>query len=385
MVCDRRWLMLGAMSVAAATGTARAQSPGDAMPTRQEQSKQFDDLLKQAQQMGPWDRQSQLNEEAVGLVFQRQGWSSEPDQFALGMLREVDRVPPWQMQQRQDVFLRSMQSRYNLTEAQKTLLNGKLQYEGMRLTFKYFKDATPIAMEAMKARADGKPFTPEQVARWSRTMQPMLDDGRQSIERVAGTLSETMTPEQRRLMDTDLKAFQKRHEDVVKMVGKWEQGQWDPRDWGLDHDPAHAALVASKQAEQAQMAALQQMPGLERAARPDDESSWERYVREFGAARGFDAVQTKSARAILKEQVSRAKNFRAAHSAQLATLQRDLAAASDPAKKAEIQKDMDGELAPIGDLFKELCNRLEELLTAEQRERAGPRAPAAAGARAGSG
>lgn len=370
--------------VAAGAGLVAAQTPGDGLPTRQEQAQQFDDLLKQAQQMGPWERQSQLNEEAVGLVFQRQGWSSEPDQFALNMLREVDRVPPWQMQQRQDVFLRSMQSRYNLTEAQKSLLNGKLQYEGMRLTFKYFKDATPIAMEAMKTRAEGKAFTPDQVARWSRSLQPMLDDGRQSIERVAGSLSETMTPDQRKIMEGDLKAFQKRHQDVVKMVDKWQAGQWDPRDWGLDHDPAHSSLVAAKQAEQAQLAALQQMPGLERPAKPDDESSWERYVREFGAARGFDAVQTKSARAILKEQTQRAKNFRAAHALQLATLQRDLVAASDPARKAEIQKDLDTELAPIGDMFKELCNRLEELLTAEQRERFGPRAPVVAGGRAGS-
>jgi len=377
-------MILGALCAAAAAGRAPAQSPGDAQPTRQEQAQQFDDLLKQAQQMGPWDRQSQLNEEAVGLVFQRQGWTSEPDQYTLNMLREVDRVPPWQMQQRQDVFLRAMQSRYDLTEAQKSLLNGKLQYEGMRLTFKYFKDVTPIAMEAMKTRAEGKAFTPDQVARWSRTMQPMLDDGRQAIERVATSLGETMTPEQRRKMETDLRAFQRRHEDVVKMVGKWQQGQWDPRDWGLDHDPAHAALVAAKQAEQARLAALQQAPAPDRPARPDDESSWERYVREYGASHAFDPVQTKSARAILKEQTSRAKNFRAAHAAQLATLQRDIARATDPAQRAELQKEIDGELAPIGDMFKELCDRLEELLTAEQRERSAPSAPAGADSRVGS-
>ena len=108
-------------------------------------------------------------------------------------------------------------------------------------------------------------------------------------------------------------------------------------------------------------------------ARPDDESSWERYVREYGVNHGFDAVQTKSARAILSEQTARAKNFRQARSTQLTTLQRAVAAENDPVRKADLTKELQSVLAPVSDMFTEMCARLDELLTADQRARYAPR------------
>ena len=356
---------------------ARADDPPPPQPPPNEESpaKQFGELVNTAKQIGPWEQQSAQNEESTGLVFQRQGWNSEPDQFALNMIRDVDRIPPWQTKQREEVFLNALQGRYQLTENQKSMINQKMRFESMRLSVKYFKEAAPIAMEALKARASGQPFTAEQMARWSRAAQPILADARESIERVAGELSGTMTPEQRKQMDGDLKAFLKRHDDVVKLTERWQRGEWDPRDLGLDHDPAHASIVAAKQ--QSELARpvppVLQQPAAEPNARSDDESSWERYVREYGVNHGFDPVQTKSARAILSEQTARAKNFRQARATQLATLQRAVAAENDPVRKADLTKELQSVLTPVSDMFTELCARLDELLTADQRARYSPR------------
>lgn len=371
-----RCLTLVAVVALGLTQAVRADDPPPQPPPNEESpAKQYGELLNATKQIGPWEQQSAQNEEATGLVFQRQGWTSEPDQFALNMIREVDRVPPWQTKQREEIFLNSLQSRYQLTDNQKSMINQKMRFESMRLSVKYFKDAAPIAMEALKTRASGQPFTAEQMARWSRAAQPILADARDSIEKVAGELSGTMTPEQRKQMDGDLKAFLKRHDDVVKLTERWERGEWDPRDLGLDHDPAHAGVIAAKQAEQARMAAppVLQQPASEPNARPDDESSWERYVREYGVNHGFDAVQTKSARAILSEQTARAKNFRQARSTQLTTLQRAVAAENDPVRKADLTKELQSVLAPVSDMFTEMCARLDELLTADQRAKYSPR------------
>ncbi len=372
-------LTLAAVVALALTTGVRADDPPPPQPPPNEESpaKQYGELLNATKQIGPWEQQSAQNEEATGLVFQRQGWTSEPDQFALNMIREVDRIPPWQTKQREEIFLNSLQSRYQLTENQKSMINQKMRFESMRLSVKYFKDAAPIAMEALKTRASGQPFTAEQMARWSRAAQPILADARDSIEKVAGELSGTMTPEQRKQMDGDLKAFLKRHDDVVKLTERWERGEWDPRDMGLDHDPAHAAVIAAKQAELARLSQPQvlQQPAVEPNARPDDESSWERYVREYGVNHGFDPVQTKSARAILSEQTARAKNFRQARSTQLKTLQQAVSAENDPVKKADLAKELQGVLAPVSDMFTEMCARLDELLTAEQRAKYNPRPP----------
>ncbi len=371
-----RCLTLVAVVALGLTQAVRADDPPPQPPPNEESpAKQYGELLNATKQIGPWEQQSAQNEEATGLVFQRQGWTSEPDQFALNMIREVDRVPPWQTKQREEIFLNSLQSRYQLTDNQKSMINQKMRFESMRLSVKYFKDAAPIAMEALKTRASGQPFTAEQMARWSRAAQPILADARDSIEKVAGELSGTMTPEQRKQMEGDLKAFLKRHDDVVKLTERWERGEWDPRDLGLDHDPAHAGVIAAKQAEQARMAAppVLQQPAAEPNARPDDESSWERYVREYGVNHGFDAVQTKSARAILSEQTARAKNFRQARSTQLTTLQRAVAAENDPVRKADLTKELQSVLAPVSDMFTEMCARLDELLTADQRAKHSPR------------
>ncbi len=393
MVCDERrmarssrggaaiallaWALAWSIGVVAPAAAQNADDEDHAPPPVSEEppAQQFEKLLDSAKQMGPWESQASLNNEAIGLVFERQGWTSEPDRFALDLVREVDRIPPWQPQRRQELFLNSLQTRYNLSESQKATLNQRMQFEAMRLTFKYFKDATPIAMEAIRTRAAGEPFTAKQVARWSRTLAPMMDDARQAMEQVANTLSETMTPEQRERMQADLKAFQKRHGDVIRMVGRWQQGQWDPTQWGLDNDPVHVAAVAAVRAERAKHEAQQafaQMPAAAtKPARPEDESSWERYVREYCFVHGFDGAQIKSARVILAEQTARAKNVRAARAAEIARLERALGKASEPERKAELQKELAATLEPVAELFTELCARLDELQTAEQRSAAG--------------
>ncbi len=352
-------------------------SPPAALPNKEDQHA-FEEMLRQTEALGPWDRQAALNAEATDLFFDRQGWTSEPDRFARSVLRDVDRIPPWRQQERMNVFTSALQQRYQLSEHQKQLVGRGFEAETWKLTTAHFRRMAPIAMEALGTRAAGKPFTAEQVARWSQNLRPVLDDGRAAIERVAQRLSDTMSPEQRKLLTRDVEAFVRRHQDVQKAVERWARGEWDPTQWGLDNDPAHAALVAEKRAKDAAREALRQRPPAETgaaAARPDDESTWERYVREFCAANGLDAVQTKSARAILADLVARAKDLRRARAEQIAALERSLAAETDPSRRQARQTELSELLAPISEMFDELKARLDDLLTAEQRGRMAP-APA---------
>lgn len=362
-------LLLLTASLAAAQDdkTESVPIPKDLGP----QQKQFEDMVEQTRALGPWEQQAALNAQAADLFFERQNWNSEPDQFARSILRDVDRVPPWQFKERMDVFLSGMQGRYNLTENQKSDLGRRLNLESMRLTLTHFKDMAPIAMEILKTRSTGQPFTAEQVARWSAAIKPILDDGRHAIDRVAQELMKTMTPEQRRIVEMDLAAFHRRHGDVAGLVEKWERGEWDPTQWGLDHDPIHAAAVAEVRARQAALQAIGRSDAnarpVEPPANPENESTWERYVRDFAAAHRFDTVQIRSARAILAEQVARATAFRKSHARQIAQLQAAVARETDVQRRGEKARELQDELAPIGEMFKELCARLEELLTAEQR------------------
>lgn len=350
----------------------------------QSDHQQFENMLQQAKNMGPWDREAQVQDQAAGLFFERQGWTSEPDQFALNTMRDVGRVPPWQFKQRMDVFMNALQNRYSLSESQKADLNRQFQQESMRLTMAHFQTVAPIAMDALKTRAAGKPFTPEQVARWMKTLRPIMDDGRRAMERIGENIAESMTPDQRKKLDVDMKALVRRHEDVVRAVNRWQTGDWDPTQWGLDNDPVHAAAVAEVRVRKMQLQAAQQsaIPGATPApARPDDETTWERYVREFCAAHGFDAKQKKSAKGILDDQTARAANFRRSRAKQIAALQTTIAAEKDAARKSERTKELQAELAPIAEMFEELKGRLDELMTAEQRQLSAPEKPVRAAQR----
>lgn len=377
------WTLAAALVLLGVASAARGQNAGDAPPDSDDPRAAFDAMLKQTRDLGPWERQAQLNEEAASLFFQRQGWTSEPDQFARQIIRDVDRIPPWQFRERNDVFLNGLQNRYGLSENQKTELNRQMQMESLRLTLSHFKDVAPITMEILKTRAANEPFTPEQVARWSQAIRPVMDDGLASLDRISTSMAEGMSPEQRRRLDVDVKALRRRHRDLVRAVDRWQRGEWDPTQWGLDNDPVHAGMIARLKAERAAGEAIRAaMEAPPRVAtppiHPEDESSWERYVREYCAVFDFDGAQKKSARAILAEQTARAANFRRAHADRIARLEAVIQRETDLTRKTDLSKELRSELAPIGDMFEELKTRLDGLLTTEQRKRS----PAARGGEA---
>jgi hypothetical protein len=346
-------------------------------PLDPNQQQMFEEMLEQTRDLGPWERQAAVNAEATDLFFQRLGWTSEPDRFARQMMLEIDRVPPWRQQERMEIFLNSLQNRYQLSESQKSEFSARFQTETMKLTLKHFKDMAPIGLEIIKTRAANEPFTAEQVARWSNAVQPLMEEARQMIERIAREQMHTMTHEQRRIIEQDLQAFTRRHEDVTRLVQKWSKGEWDPTEWGLDNDPIHAAQVAEARSRRgaavANSTAGKEPPPLALPpVTPDDESTWERFVREFCAMHGFDAMQTKAAGAILKEQSTRARNFLAANAMQIDALRRSLREAESPMRRGEIEQELKRELQPVADMFNELRVRLEDLMTAEQRRRLPP-------------
>ena len=226
----------------AAARPAVAQEPKPSNPSPD--LKAMQQIQEDAQKLGDWDNQYRVIEDATDNIFQQQGWTSESDVWSRSVFRNVGRVSPWKPQERQKIFLDELQQRYKLTLDQRTALDGDIQREAMGVAMKHFKETLPVAMEILKTRAANQPFTAEQVQRWSKTIKPVMDDSMTAVERVVGKLDKTMTEEQRAALQGDLKAFRKRHQDMQKMVYKWQAGNWNPTDWVLQNDPIHAGAVA---------------------------------------------------------------------------------------------------------------------------------------------
>lgn len=366
-----RLLLISAVAVCPAL--AQSEDDGESAPKAvKEGLRQAAQLMDVAKSVGPWDKQFQLMEEATENVFNQQGWNSEPDQFAANVMREVGRVPPWDPQKRQEVFMNQLQTRYGLTHDQVSQFDKDFQREGMNMAVKHFKDIVPIALEVAKTRAADEPFTPEQVQRWTTKLRPLMDEGAETIERVTGKLLRTMTPDQRRIVEGDLKAFRRRHNDVKQMAERWANGKWTPADWGLQNDPVHAGEVLKAAASEAEKNALVEQvliakrPDEERIARSEDE--WERYVKWFCNTYQCDDRQRSTAAGILAGSKKEAISYRLAKRDTIAEYERAIRRTEDALRKKSFMTELDKVLQPISDTFERMKRRLyEEVLTTGQR------------------
>ena len=377
MDCDttKNWRWAPALALALCAATAlRGQEPRP-LPLAPDQLKQANEVMEAAKKIGPWENQSQVLEEATDQIFTQHNWNSEPDQFARQLMRDVGRIAPWRANERQEVFLNAVQERLKLTHDQRTQLDSAFRQETMTFAMRHFKDIVPVVLEVAKTRAGNEPFTPEQVQDWSNRLRPMMDEGMQVIQRVAGRLDKTMTAEQRELLQADLRAFVHRHEDMKKMVEKWQSGNWSPADWGLHNDPVHAGAMAEHRAREAEKNALVQaarsaeMP--DEAAAAVNESAWDKYVKWFCTTYECDERQRTQADAILRKSKKEAIAYREYKMDAIEQWGRRIVGEKDGGKLVAAQTELQRLLAPISQTFERMKRQLASLLTVQQRQKFG--------------
>jgi len=343
---------------------------------------QIQELQEKAKDMGPWETEAGILRDAHINIFEKNGWTSESDQFTLDLMHQVTQIAPWDAAAREDVFLNGVQNRLSLTHDQRGLVGREMRIESMKVTMKHIKDLLPVAVEIAQTRARQEPFTAEQVQKWSQKFKPLMDDAMASLQKVAGKLDKTMTEEQRALLEKDMKALLKRHADVEKMVENWQAGNWSPTEWGLDNDPIHAAAVYEHRLKEAEkdglvnLALSKTKPDIIATAK--DQSAWHRHVTWFCNFYTCDDSQRATAKGILTDSLKRATNFLQARGKDIAKAEqlRD-AAQTDAQRKVQVAA-LVRLHQPIEDIFKELCARLEaNVLTTQQRRLLPPKTPAA--------
>lgn len=363
--------------VLASTGSALAQrhdgrrGPRRTSSEAQTAGKTQQDIEKQVKAMGPWDEHQQVVSEATDNVFRQQGWTSEPDLFARDVLRDVERIPPWEYQRREETFMNRLQVRYALTEDQKAQVSRGMRRESLKVMIKHFRTMAPMAMEMMRVRKNNEPFTPEMVQRWSESLDPVMADAKEALLRVAKKLEVSMTPEQRARLKSDLKATLKRHNDVVKMVDQWKQGKWTPESWGLQDDPAHRRQMEAVARARTDREVEDETRGAQRPstewATSTNESTWKKYVRLFCIRHHCDENQTEKSYAILRDVERKARNHRAARKNDIARLEAAIERSEKGERRTRLHADLERTLGPIREGFNELCKRLDGILTTRQR------------------
>lgn len=246
----RLWLLLIAVFQSAAQPPAEiggAQpSPG---PSRWVQlEKQAQGLIEQSRKLGNWNEHYQYTQQAAANIFERYGFTSESDGFALEVMRAVDSKPPWMFLERMDTAMGLFARRYGLDDDQKATMQDIMFREATGMFARNAEHLMSIAGEVLHTRAEAAPFTAEQVARIAEMAQPLFKDGQQVLERTAGELSEILDDQQRQRLTADLDAALHRVRTIESESVRWARGEWSAEDWGLERDPIQSGLIAEKRA-----------------------------------------------------------------------------------------------------------------------------------------
>ncbi len=333
------------------------------------------DINEGVKSLGPWQKQSKLIVNATNRVFQRNGWTTDTDRFAMQLSTDVATIPPWDYTGRFNKFATLIAKRYRLDKTQELTFRAQMMWE----SFDFFMNHAPALIEQgrdiVETRRQGRPFTADQIARWAGGSLPMVADWHERLSRISEKMLGRLRPDQIGLVEKDLRHWNRRLDDVGELLARWEQGGWTPHDWGLENHPDYRPKNIRKPP-------TRRNPDAAGGAGPDDEardalfelaqdeSRWDKYVRDFIARYKLDAAQQTTALDILAQLKATASQFRQSRADVLAKRGQLIAQTEDAQEKARFVKQRENVLARIRALFDQLKTRLEPLPTTSQRRAA---------------
>ncbi len=176
-------LILGGLligTVLTAERDARSQERPDAPEGTEEEPlsllERSQRLVANIQKLGPWEEQAELIQRAGDNLFQTYGWDSEADGFAQNMLRDISSIPPWDFSGRFELATQMISDRYDFTPEQLAQVQQKVMMQMFQFFGRHSSKIFQLSEEMISARAQGRPFSPEEVARWSRLAEPMMQE-----------------------------------------------------------------------------------------------------------------------------------------------------------------------------------------------------------------
>lgn len=309
------------------------------------------ELTHKARQLGDWSEQHEILASVINNLWRKNKWNSEADRFARDTALRVERIPPWNFDERMDLLTSITKDRYQLDDRQAEQFQQRFYREMWGMTLKYAPVLMKNVNEMLDTRLRGKPFSAEQVADWAWQFDPLMKNFEEDVSRMASEFGATLTDQQRRIFDRDLQSLNKRMTHFTQSVEAWKRGEWREEDWGLQDDPIHRPGYEKRMARET----LNRM--LDRRAVSHDESTWRRYVRGFIQLYDLDDAQRLVCTTILDDVVARAERYRSGKVEDINRLNRR-------------QRADHPLLAPIRMMFEELKSRLNLIPTESQRKQA---------------
>jgi len=324
---------------------------------------------------------------ACGLVWTQPAWSQQDRAVAKRRARVARPAPPssqpsagfWPTDRLVEYFIlriaESVSEQYNLDEQQAA--------EFERMTLRRWKPfvrrirpmAQPLLNRYLETKYALTPPSKQTIQQWAKQARPVLEAVRKELQEAQREFGKILKPEQKPKFERDVLKFSMAAQAIDQKLRQWEQGKfeeyewWDPT-WRVRQE-RRRRREAARAAARAHVQAPQERPGsgpvetvVEQIVPLD---KWERFVEQFIIRYRLDEGQRTTARSILKDLKERALAYRQRHADEFATIDRKLAGAeaSERQELLDRRRELNG---PIQDMFEELRDRLDGLLTSAQRQ-----------------
>ncbi len=233
----------------------------------------------------------------------------------------------------------------------------------------------PLFNEFLEMRLEIEPPDKKRVENWARRAMPMFEQVRKQIDGGVAEFREILTPVQRakfelqvlelgvgmRVSETWLKRMKEGDFDVSEIRDLWQTRRAQRR--RLRAERRRQREEAGKKVE------IKTDQGeVDQIAR--ELGRWEKYVDEFILVYNLDEGQRSAVLSCLSELRQRATAHRDIRREEVAKLeQRILSFTGKDADLAVLKKQLTELYGPIDAMFEELKDRIEQIPTAQQRER----------------
>lgn len=258
-----------------------------------------------------------------------------------------------------------------------------------------------LTNEYLEALLNREPPTPDQVAKWSQRVLPLVNSFSELATNVTGEMSNFMTDDQRVLLEGEMAAFQTGVTVVNNKLGVWADGGYDPEiEWiatkeqreemrRQDIDRARA-MQAAKHERINELGGTTLNPDGESPpgtalgdgrARPNRDAAlarnrslntdeWARYTEEFITRYKLDANQSELARQKLKSAAAERDVFKQRIAADLERAEKKAKEAKTDEEKKAAQADLKKVRGGLDRRFEDFKKALDKIPTSKQRREA---------------
>ena len=280
-----------------------------------------------------------------------------------------DKVPPptakthpndpmvWNVDQMMENAVLQISRRYNLTKDQENYTRLILTQRVRAFLKDYETDVRELLKDSIDMRLGRQAGTSDALRKWAQRAEPVYQAAMKAILDGNKEWGAILDEQQKKTHEADLAAIRTSFDTVNRMMRGWKAGK------GQGFGPS-AKSAGSKAGGPQQQGQVSLNPP---AAVVKAEDIWMQYVNKFIGAYRLDGKQTAAVRAIHKDLLGQAANYRSSRKKDFdGILARISAARNHPVRKR--LEDMKYTLEkPIRDRFVELERRLNDQLTRKQR------------------